>query len=100
METKTEVQAAREALDDLEARIHQQRQELVAHGVTGEELERDLEAMMAQHGRIRGALDDERSPARRMLDAEVAVLSSMFERWVASNERRFARSPQGQPQED
>jgi len=46
--------------------------------------------MMQQHGRIRDALHDERSPTRQTLDAEVAVLSSMFERWVASNERRFS----------
>lgn len=92
METKTEVQIANEAVSDIAERIRQKRQEFIAHGVVGDELDRDLEEMMHQHDRIRGAIEDERSPTRDTLEAEVAVLSSMFERWVASNERRFAKT--------
>ncbi len=90
MESKNALQVAHEALLDLEERIHRKRQEFLAHGVVGDALDQDLDAMMQQHGRIRDALHDERSPTRQTLDAEVAVLSSMFERWVASNERRFS----------
>lgn len=91
MESKTELQVAHEALQDFEERIHQKRQEFLAHGVVGDEIDHDLDAMMQQHGRIRDALHDERSPTRQTLDAEIAVLRSMFERWVASTERRFSK---------
>jgi hypothetical protein len=92
MDSKTEVKLASETLEDLAERIRQKRQEFLAHGVVGDEMDRDLEEMMHQHDRIRGAIEDERSPTRETLDAEVAVMKSMFERWVASNERRFAKS--------
>ena len=95
MEPKTELKMAGAAVADLAERIRQKRQEFLAHGVVGDALDRDLEEMMQQHDRVRGALQDERSPSRETLDAEVAVLRSMFERWVASNERRFAGSQGG-----
>ncbi len=83
-------------LQELDARIEEQRKALAAQGTLGNQLQSEWDQMLRRHAEIRRNLEDGRtkgSEAAAKLREDIDILRHNFFRWVARVDEHYRAPP-------